>query len=302
MNGPWGISGPAFAWIYAACAVLPAALAGLHAAWLRRGFHDGGRLPTVRHVAALAGGADRVTDTVIAALLEREQVRIAGSGRLYRTPLEPVDAVGKEIVELLPRIQGFRLRWYLSRGEAIRTLREDLADRGLLVPEGRRKVGWRIASVCYVVLFAAGLVEGIGSPTVLLAVLVAAVLGSAFAALRFGRTRHQGRPTRAGRRVLAEAAEDRGLVAGAPGAVALGGLSAYPDQALAPALTRTLTVTGTGGHALAKLRRWPGRGLSRNTYGGGDDFGILMAGLGGSGGHSCGGGGGGGSDGGGGSG
>jgi uncharacterized protein (UPF0276 family) len=31
MNEPWGISGPVFAWLYALCAVLPFALAGLYA-------------------------------------------------------------------------------------------------------------------------------------------------------------------------------------------------------------------------------------------------------------------------------
>lgn len=275
MNEPWGISEPAFAWLYALGVVLPFTIAGLHALWLRRGSHDGSRLPSIQHVAALAGGADRVTDTVVAAMLDREQVRIAASGRLYRTPFAPVDAVGKEIVALLPHIQGFWLRWYLSRGEAIRALHEDLAGRGLLVSERRRKIAWRIAAACYVAIFAAGLISWIETPTWLLAVLLVAVLKVAYASFRFGRTDHQGRATRAGRRVLDAAAEDRSLVAGAPGAVALGGLSAHPDPALGSALARSLTVAGTGGSSLAKIRRWPRNGLGRNTSTGDGGFAML---------------------------
>ncbi|MFC9255766.1 TIGR04222 domain-containing membrane protein, partial [Amycolatopsis thailandensis] len=89
MNGPWGISGPAFAWLYGACVVLPAALAVVYELWLRR---DTGarKVPGLYHLAALAGGTERVTDTAVAGLLERHRLRPDGRGLLH--PIRPVPA------------------------------------------------------------------------------------------------------------------------------------------------------------------------------------------------------------------
>ncbi|WP_181776489.1 TIGR04222 domain-containing membrane protein [Amycolatopsis pittospori] len=290
MADPWGISGPDFAWLYAACAVVPFALAGLYALWLRRGFRDGGRLPSVQHVAALAGGADRVTDTVIAALLEREQVRIAGSGRLYRTPLEPVDPIGRELVRYLPREQGRHLRQVLGRGPAMRALHQDLARRGLFVREGRRRTGWLVALGAYVLLLVVGvlrLVNGLAldRPVGLLITLLFAVVAGTVVSALFGRKRYRGRTTAAGRRALAEARRDRSLVTGAAGVVALTGLAAYPDAGFATALSRNLVFPAAGMSACG-IGTWGGGGhsCSGGSAGGGDGGGDS-----GGGGGSCGG-------------
>ncbi|MFE6616117.1 TIGR04222 domain-containing membrane protein [Amycolatopsis sp. NPDC057786] len=239
MNEPWGIQGPAFAWLYGCLVVLPFLLAGLWAQSLRRGFHDGGRLPSVRHVAALAGGTARVTETVVASMLEREQARLGRSGRLYRTPLVPVDPLGLELYGELSSFPDHELRATMSRGPAMRALWADLSRRGLVVAEGRRRLTWRITATVYAVLLAIGTVRWIATAgTVLLTVFPVVALALLIVALRFGRTDYEGRTTAAGRAVLAEAETDQSLVSGATGAVALRGFAAYPDREFAAVLSR----------------------------------------------------------------
>ncbi|WP_410649338.1 TIGR04222 domain-containing membrane protein [Amycolatopsis sp. cmx-4-54] len=266
MNGPWGISGPAFDWLYAPAIALPATLACLHALWLRRGFHDGGRLPSVRHVAALAGGTARVTETVVASMLERDQARLGGSGRLYRTPLVPVDPLGRELAGELSSFPDHGLRRTMSRGPAMRALRAELAGRGLVVAEERRRLTWRITAFVYAALLGIGTVRWIATGgTVVLTVLLVVALALLIVTLRLGRTDYEGRTTTAGRAVLAEAEPDRSLVSGAAGAVALGGFAAYPDREFA-----------------AILSRYGGRpGKDTRTFGWGDGPGSSTCGTGG---------------------
>ncbi|UUV33557.1 TIGR04222 domain-containing membrane protein [Amycolatopsis roodepoortensis] len=228
-----------FLWLYTPAIAIPALVAALHVRWLRRGFHDGGRLPSVRHVAALAGGTARVTETVVASMLEREQARLGRSGRLYRTPLVPVDPLGRELAGHLSSFPGHELRTTMSRGPAMRALWAELGGRGLVVAEGRRRLTWRITAVVYAVLLVAGTVRWIvtGGTVVLIALLVVA-LALLIVSLLLGRTDYAGRTTTAGRAVLAEAETDRSLVSGAAGAVAIGGFAAYPDREVAAILSR----------------------------------------------------------------
>ncbi|WP_409493286.1 TIGR04222 domain-containing membrane protein [Amycolatopsis sp. cmx-11-12] len=268
MNDPWGISGPDFAWLYALAIALPFAIAGLHTLWLRRGFHDGGRLPNVQHVAALAGGTSRVTETVVAAMLEREQARLGGSGRLYRTPLVPVDPLGLELAGALSVIPDYWLRAWMSRGPAMRALWADLGRRGLVVAEGRRRLTWRITAAVYAVLLGIGTVRwiaGVGT-WVLIALLVVA-LALLIVTLRFGRTDYEGRTTAAGREVLAEAETDQSLVSGAAGAVAIGGFAAYPDREIARILSRYSGRPGKDTRTFA----W-GDGTGSESYGSAGTF------------------------------
>ncbi|KZB80619.1 hypothetical protein AVL48_11615 [Amycolatopsis regifaucium] len=259
----WGISGPDFWWLYALAIALPFTIAGLHALWLRRGFHDGEKLPTVHHVAALAGGTARVTDTVVAAMLEREQARLGGSGRLYRTPLIPVDPLGQELAGALSATPDHRLREWMSRGPAMRALWADLGRRGLVVREGRRRLWWRIAAVGYAVLLAIGTARWFaGDGGGILSALLVVTLVLLIVTLRFGRTDYQGRTTIAGREVLAEAKTDRSLVAGAAGTVALRGVAAYPDREVARILSRHAGPPGKDTRAFA----W-GDGIGTDTGG-----------------------------------
>ncbi|MFI9451393.1 TIGR04222 domain-containing membrane protein [Amycolatopsis sp. NPDC052450] len=268
MAETWGIPGPEFAWLYGLAIALPFAIAGLHALWLRRGFHDGGRLPSVHHVAALAGGTSRVTDTVVAAMLEREQARLGRSGRLYRTPLVPVDPLGLELAGVLSVIPDYRLRAWMSRGPAMRALWADLGRRGLVVAEGRRRLTWRITAAVHGVLLGIGTVRWIatGGTWVLIALLVVA-LALLIVALLLGRTDYEGRTTAAGRAVLAEAETDQSLVSGAAGAVALGGFGAYPDRDLAGILSRHSGRPGKDTRTFA----W-GDGTASESYGSAGSF------------------------------
>ncbi|WP_158633201.1 TIGR04222 domain-containing membrane protein [Amycolatopsis sp. WAC 04182] len=228
-----------FLWLYAPSIALPVTVAGLHVVWLRRGFHDGGGLPSVRHVAALAGGTARVTETVVASMLERDQARLGGSGRIYRTPLVPVDPLGLELAGHLPAFPDHALRTTMSRGPAMRALWTDLSRRGLVVAEGRRRLTWRITAAVYAVLLGIGTVRSIATDgIVVLTVLLVVALALLIVALRLGRTDYEGRTTTAGRAVLAEAETDRSLVSGAAGAVAVGGFGAYPDREFAAILSR----------------------------------------------------------------
>ncbi|MEC3981566.1 TIGR04222 domain-containing membrane protein [Amycolatopsis sp. H20-H5] len=93
------------------------------------------RLSTVYHVASLAGGPRRVAETVLAALLEREQIRLGTTGRLYLTPLFPPDPLGREAVGLFAGRDGVpvaELVAELALTPAVRAVRDDLAGRGLL--------------------------------------------------------------------------------------------------------------------------------------------------------------------------
>lgn len=228
-----------FGWLHAPAIALPVTVAALHVLRLRRGFHDGDGLPSVRHVAALAGGASRVTETVVASMLERDQARLGGSGRIYRTPLVPVDPLGLELAGHLSAFPDHELRKRMSHGPAMRALWAELGRRGLVVAEGRRRLTWRIAAAVYAVLLGVGTVRWIATDgTVVLTVLLVVALALLIVSLRLGRTDHEGRTTAAGRAVLAEAESDRSLVSGAAGAVAIGGFAAYPDRQVAAILSR----------------------------------------------------------------
>ncbi|MBE1578357.1 TIGR04222 domain-containing membrane protein [Amycolatopsis roodepoortensis] len=250
-----------FLWLYTPSIALPVTVAALNVRWLRRGFHDGGRLPSVRHVAALAGGTARVTETVVASMLEREQARLGRSGRLYRTPLVPADPLGRELAGHLSSFPGHWLRTTMSRGPAMRALWAELGGRGLVVAEGRRRLTWRITAVVYAALLAAGTVRWIVSGAgVVLIVLLVVALALLIVSLRLGRTDYAGRTTTAGRAVLAEAETDRSLVSGAAGAVAIGGFAAYPDREVAAILSRY------GGR--------PGKDTRTFAWGGGTDYSV----------------------------
>lgn len=250
-----------FGWLATPAVALPVLVAALHVLWLRRGFHDGGKLPSVRHVAALAGSTARVTETVVASMLEREQARLGRSGRLYRTPLVPADPLGLELYGELSSFPGYALRATMSRGPAMRALWADLSRRGLVVAEGRRRLTWRITAAVYAVLLGIGTVRWIVTGgTVALIVLLVVALALLIVSLRLGRTDYAGRTTTAGRAVLAEAETDRSLVSGAAGAVAIGGFAAYPDREVAAILSRY------GGR--------PGKDTRTFAWGGGTDYSV----------------------------
>ncbi len=217
MNEPWGISGPVFAWLYGCLAVLPFLVAGLWARSLRRRAADEWTPPGPYHLAALAGGTERVADVVVATMVAGEQVRLDSQGRLTVLRAASGDPLIRAATDLVPRVGAgghYRLKKLLSRSAAVQEVRNDLQLSGLQVDERRRRVGWLAA---------------------LLLAVVAAIAGTALL-LRPSRTVL---PTVAGLRVVGAARRDPLLVPGVAGAVALGGLAAYPDPVMADVLVRT---------------------------------------------------------------
>jgi len=129
MNEPWGISGPAFAWLYGVCAVLPVALAVVNEWWLRR--DTGARtVPGLYHLAALADGAERVPDTAVAGLMERHALRPDGRGVLRPVRPVPADPFERAVVALIP-----------GNGIGLRELRSKMARHELR--GGDREAGER---------------------------------------------------------------------------------------------------------------------------------------------------------------
>ncbi|WP_245193345.1 TIGR04222 domain-containing membrane protein [Amycolatopsis alba] len=99
------------------------------------------RLETIYHVAYLAGGPDRVTDTAVAGALERKAARLGSSGVLRRTSAKPADPFVLAAVESLPKVRIARVREVLRESEPMRALRAELLAGGLILPA----VHWRRA-------------------------------------------------------------------------------------------------------------------------------------------------------------
>ncbi|RSN34143.1 TIGR04222 domain-containing membrane protein [Amycolatopsis sp. WAC 01416] len=276
MNEPWGISGPAFAWLYGVCAVLPIAFAVAHELWLRR--DTGARtVPGLYHLAALADGVERVTDTAVAGLLDRHFLRPDGRGILHPVKPVPADPFERAIVLLVHgHGNGLReLRSKMARHEVVRELRADLEQRGLLVHENRRRKGWQYAIAVYVAIFAMGIARLVNAvplkrPVGVLVVLIVGVAGAIGLAVWRQWPDRSGRATAAAGLALRFGDWDRALAGSAAGKVALHGLQAFPDRVVA------VTLIKTGG---TRARLFAG---SASTCGGGASYAV---------GSSCGGGG-----------
>jgi uncharacterized protein (TIGR04222 family) len=318
MNEPSGISGPAFAWLYAGLVVVPM-LVGMLITWsARRGSKAPSSkcLPTIYHLAYLVGGPDRVTDVVVAAMIEREQLRVSSAGGLHTTPNQPIDPLELEAMGHVANrsaTTAFSLREPMRASAPMASLAAELAQQNLVFPDTRRRLVWRTVLWVYVVVFVLGIVRvasgaDLGRPIgVLVFLIVLAVAGMAVAGLRT-RPCRKGEATKAGRAAFEEARGDRSLVAGAAGIVTKRGLRRYPDFELAKALTKSHPPNprnqrpGSFGYAsggyvggIASLCSGGGGSSCAGGYGGsscGGGGGCGGSSCGGGGGSSCGGGGG----------
>ncbi|UMP03965.1 TIGR04222 domain-containing membrane protein [Amycolatopsis sp. EV170708-02-1] len=254
MNEPWGISGPAFAWLYGVCAVLPFLVAGLWTHSLRRRAADERTPPSPYHLAALAGGTERVADVAVATMVAGEQIRLDSRGRVTVLRAASGDPLTRAAAELVPRAGDgglYRLKKLLSRSAAVQEVRNDLQLSGLQVDERRRRTGWLVALIVYLPVLALGLARlanaiplgrPVGVLTGLLLAVVAAIAGTAL----LQRPSRTVLPTLAGLGVIGAARRNPLLVPGVAGAVALGGLAAYPDPVMADVLVRTGDATAKG--------------------------------------------------------
>ncbi|WP_020672994.1 TIGR04222 domain-containing membrane protein [Amycolatopsis nigrescens] len=319
------MSGPTFSWIYVGLLVLPVVVRPLWMMALRRGAGGAdqlGALPSVYHLAYLAGGPDRVIDTAIAVLVEREQLRVATGGRVYPVGSTPAQPLEQAVISRIPKTSGMTIgtvRSLLREDEAVKRIVAELEERALIVPERKRRlVGptiiglYGFAVLLGIARWSNGVNQGfpVGYLSALILVAIAAVVGAWYLnkkqtpvsptaagreLLERARSAEAERPAEAGpgedggraeenQRALA-VATGGGLLVGAAGAVALGGLTSYPDEELSEAMAPPPAITTSS---------WGGG----SSYGGGSSCGGSSSSCGG--GASCGGGGGGGCGGGGG--
>ncbi len=246
--------------LYAVALLIPAALALVSRRRLRAG--RPGSVSSIEEVALLAGGPDRVGDVVIARMLARGQTRLNSLGRLSGTARRPGDELSQAAWAATTPAAARRA---VARHPELRALVADLAGRGLLLDPRRP---WVVPFLGYAVLTGLGagyVAKGAGAPAaVLLAVSGTAAVVCVVLALR----RRPTRPTVTGQAAL-RVAEVHGVL----GTVALGGLGAHPDSAVARAAQRTAADPMAGARRTQKeMLRGPTGGGSGNlgdTYGGG---------------------------------
>jgi uncharacterized protein (TIGR04222 family) len=247
MSEPWGISGPAFAGLYAGLVVVPM-LVGALLVRRRLRYSSGnapGRLPSIYHFAYLAGGPDRVTDTVIASMMEREQLRVSSSGKLYVTPQPPVDPLEIEVAHRLAILpfSAFSLYEPMRDSAPMRTIATDLSADKLVFPDRTRRRIWHAVLGAYAAIIVLGLVraangERLGHPIgYLVGLIVLALIALGFS-WWLSRPRADDRNTKAGWAAYARDKGDRSLVHGAAGTVAKRGLHRYPVHEVTRALTK----------------------------------------------------------------
>jgi uncharacterized protein (TIGR04222 family) len=299
MNEPWGISGPVFAWSYAGLVLAPALLGLLVGRLLRQGWGaaPAESAPGIYQFAYLVAGADRVTETVVASLIEREQLRVSSTGTLRTTPLQPVDPLELEVTRLVASrfaTTAYTLLPWLRASAEMAGLRTELGRRRWILPDARRRVIWRTVFFSYLAVFALGVVRlvngaSLGRPVGILFFLLCAVVLAAVLTYRRSRPGGKYETTKAGEAVRQMAKDDRSLAAEPARGVAKAGLDHYSDRKVAAALTKSYP------------RRGPGRAArsgARSAVVGAGFIGTSSCGGGGSscggGGSSCGGGGGGG--------
>jgi uncharacterized protein (TIGR04222 family) len=297
MNEPWGFSGPEFAWLYAGLVIVPMLAGLLLARWGRRYSPDSvqGRLPTIYHFAYLSGGPDRVTDTVVASMMEREQLRVSSSGKLYVTPQQPVDPMQAEVATRLAGLPSTAFSLYEPMRDSVpmHEVAAELARRKLVYPDrGRRRI-WRVVFWVYAAVAVLGFVraltgEQLGYPIgYLVGLMVLAAMG-AYVSAWFARPRPQDQNTGAARGVYAENKGDRSLVHGAAGIVAKRGLLRYPDYEVSKALTKEHTAHNRQVAQRKRRRSAVGYASGGGYVGGGYVGGFVCSS--GTNGHSCGGG------------
>jgi uncharacterized protein (TIGR04222 family) len=316
---PWGISGPAFVWLYLLLLIVPIVVGPL---WLqvvkqrqaRRGEAGRDQPLSVYQVAYLAEGADQATDTVIAALVDQGRLRVNSAKKLHAVgsvPTEPLERAVSDAAHLAEGATTSEVRNAVAASKAMRALTDDLAASGLIDSQRKRERVYRAVLGYSVALGIFGAVRwavgnSLGHPIgVLTALLIADVLLVLFA-LQFVFTPDLVGRTPAGRRLVDEArSEQRAArrsetptrksgvlpvgaeLIGVAGVVALGGLAMYPDQEVGEALMPPV-FGGSGGGGGGSGGGYTGCGSSGSSCSGG-----AGGGGGGCGGGGCGGGGGG---------
>jgi uncharacterized protein (TIGR04222 family) len=279
MDHLWGISGPAFLWLYlAGLALALAAAAAVRSAARRPTPPDAPPELDELDLAFLAGGPRRVVETAIARLVDTGRLRTNRGGTLTATTDErQADPLDQLIMERAGRDgAGVATMVGAYAGSGVVTKRGDrLVANGLLVSPAEANRARRRAVFWLWVVLAVGMLRwfvalGERLPIGYLTLLLFATIVTTLVV----RSRRIPPRTVHGEDALASAAED-----GPVTRVALTGLSAYPDVEIRGALLASAGV--------ASVTAWSYGGATGGYVGGGSSGGD----SGGSDGGGCGGGG-----------
>jgi uncharacterized protein (TIGR04222 family) len=271
VDQPWGISGPAFVWFFIALLIAPLILRSLWGTAVKQSAvpqaTPGYGWPlSIYHLAFLAGGTDRAIETVIAALVDRGELRVNSAKKLQAVGNIPVDPLERAVADAANDAVGstaVSIKNWVRSSDAMKALIADLEARGLVVPSDKDQLIRRTVFAVYLAVFALGAARwangiSVNRPVGLLTALLLVSLVAVWIAWRATRRQHHA-PTAAGARLLAQARSERlragqsgagsqdswGLpLVGAAGAVALGGLAMYPDEELRAALMPPGKVNG----------------------------------------------------------
>jgi uncharacterized protein (TIGR04222 family) len=293
MTDTWGIPGPVFAGLYLGLLLLAALFAVVRTGLLVRGRATGAPERT-EEVALLTGGRTRVGEVVIARLLERQAIRMNGTGRLHRVSGSAPDDLGRAALARIAKTGTSvdRVRAEVGYHPSVTELETGLIARGLLTDVKKLRLTWAFTAVAYWALCVLGVVRLIaGSATghpigFLLGLLVFGTVAAIFTTVRAANA-PEVKATATGRAAAEEARRAGTLVAGPAGAVAASGLGGHPEKDVRLAVSRA-TQQSTARHHRSARSRWA------NAGGGGAAAGYFGGGGCGGGGSSCGGGGGGG--------
>ncbi|WP_103339476.1 TIGR04222 domain-containing membrane protein [Amycolatopsis sp. CA-126428] len=291
MTDTWGIPGPVFAGLYLGALFLVALVGLVRAALLARG-RTGGAPDKAEELALLTGGRERVGEWVVARLLERQLIRLDGTGRVHRVRGSAADDLGRAALGRIGKTGSSvdRVRAEVARHPSVAELEAGLITRGLLTDVRKLRRTRLLVAVANWALFVLGVVRLIaGSSTghpvgFLLALLALNIVVAVVATVRAAK-KLQVKATFAGRAAAEEARRARTLVMGPAGAVAADGFGGHPEKDVRLAASRAIQQS-TARAARRPRGRWAsgGGGVAVGYYGGSSC---------GGGGSSCGGGGGG---------
>ena len=257
MNYPWGISGPQFLALY--CIALGLVLGW--AVWARYRLRrppapEIDRRLELAELAFLAGGPRRAVEAAIVELVDAGRVHLARDGRLTaasgaRSDDELHDAVLRHLAGRSDSVWWVMRR--LSDGKTVAAIGDQLVEGRVLVAPAQAHAGRRRAVFLLALLGWVGIVRifdgGLrhGHPVGYLALLVLLTGAAVFVLLKHrikARTVH-GDQLLVAVRSAGPSSKWSPPLATAPteaaGAVALGGLAAFPDKAIRNALVLTAT-------------------------------------------------------------
>src|SRR4051812_10704380 len=167
MTDTWGIPGPLFAGLYLGLLLLPAVYTAVRVKLLLRG-RAGGAPERAEELALLTGGRTRAGEFVVAPLLERQLIRMDGTGRVHRVRGNAADDLGRAALARIGKTGSVvdSVRREVRQHPALVDLEHGLIARGLLVDARKVRLTWVFTAVAYWALAVFGVVRLIaGSST-----------------------------------------------------------------------------------------------------------------------------------------